>query len=591
MSCCPVPTALTPLGVDGFTPDPRISLRITCLCLALAGCDAGSSTPQVLVDITDDTGIHFWHDNGMTGELYFCETVGPGSAFLDFDGDGDLDIFLAQGRLLGDTKQESDRIFTPPAGQPTGARLYRNEGVNDQGIPQFIDVTTAARIDAGGYGMGCAVGDIDGDGDPDLYLTHFGNDQLWVNQGDGTFIDGTEQAGLGDGRWTTSAIFIDIDADGDEDLYVCSYVDFTLNNYKPCFSESSAVEYCGPSSYSPLPDRIYRNRGDGTFDEMTSASGIGAQPGAGLGVVCSDLDADGRLDFYVANDGMANRLWRQVAPFVFEDTALLAGCAYNRDGRPEASMGADLADFDGDGDEDIFITHLTGETNTLYTNNGKGVFDDESSRSGLGVPSRRWTGFGTAWFDLENDGDLDLFVTNGAVERMEERVAAGDPYPLDQPDQLFINRDGKHFEEIAAARATVLQVESVGRGAAFGDIDNDGDIDILVSNNCGNVRLLQNRIGASNSWIGLDIRNDGNRVETGVRCEIRQGDQSVIYRRSRRGGSYLCSNDPRISVGLGTRTENCEVTIFWFDGLIEVFEDLSLRRYHTLRHGEGIPRR
>ncbi len=591
MSCCPDPIDLTPLEGSSCTPDQRILLLLAALHMTLSGCIAASSTPQVLVDITEDSGIHFWHDNGMTGELYFCETVGPGSAFLDFDGDGDLDVFLAQGKLLGDSKQESNRIFSPPAGHPIGARLYRNEGVDESGVPQFIDVTSSSMIDAKGYGMGCAVGDIEGDGDLDIYLTQFGDDQLWVNQGDGTFIDGTRAAGLGDGRWTTSAIFIDIDADGDEDLYVCTYIDFTLKNHKPCFSESSAVEYCGPSSYPPLPDRIYRNRGDGTFEDMTSPSGIGAQPGAGLGVVSSDLDADGMLDLYVANDGMANRLWRQVAPFVFEDTALLAGCAYNRDGRPEASMGADLADFDGDGDEDIFLTHLTGETNTLYTNNGKGVFDDESARSGLGVPSRRWTGFGTAWFDLENDGWLDLFVTNGAVKRMEERVAAGDPYPLDQPDQLFINRDGVHFEEIDPSRATVLQEEAVGRGAAFGDIDNDGDIDILVSNNCGNVRLLQNRIGSSNSWIGLDVRNDGGRVEAGIRCEIRQGDHLVLSRRARRGGSYLCSNDPRISVGLGERTDNCDITVFWFGGLVEVFEDLSVRRYHTLKRGEGIPPR
>ncbi|MDE0960513.1 MAG: CRTAC1 family protein [Planctomycetota bacterium] len=540
----------------------------------------------MLVEISPSAGLHFWHDNGMTGELYFCETVGPGSAFLDFDGDGDLDIFLPQGHLLGADKKETDRTGPSTGLNPSGGRLYRNEGV-EAGIPRFTDVTDSSGIVSTGYGMGCAVGDVDGDGDVDLYLTCFGADQLWINQGDGTFIEQAHRSGLGDDRWNTSAIFCDLDRDGDVDLFVCSYVDFTLQNHKPCFADSSAVEYCGPSSYPPLPDRIYRNRGDGVFDEMTSSSGIGAASGAGLGVISSDLDGDGELDIYVANDGMANRLWRQVAPFQFEDVALLSGCAVNRNGMPEASMGATLADFDGDGDEDIFLTHLTGETNTLYRNDGEGFFDDQSARSGLGIPSRRWTGFGTAWFDLENDGWLDVFIANGAVKRMEERVAAGDPYPLAQPDQLFINQEGRSFTEIDPQRAQVLSVQNIGRGAAFGDIDNDGDTDILVNNNAGQVRLLQNRIGSKNSWLGIELRGSNRQIQEGIRCEIRQADRSPLIRSSRRGGSYLCSNDPRIQVGLGRSEDPCTVVVHWPDGTLETFPLLQVRRYHTLARGEG----
>ncbi len=469
--------------------------------------------------------------------------------------------------------------------------MFRNQGQGSDGKIRFVDVTAAAGIIATGYGMGCTVGDIEGDGDPDLFLTNFGPDQLWVNQGDGTFEERSSVAGIDDDRWTTSAIFVDLDDDGDEDLYVCSYVDFTFSNHKPCYAESSAIEYCGPSSYPPLPDRLYRNRGDGTFEDMTAPSGIGLKPGAGLGVISSDLDGDGLADLYVANDGMANRLWRQVEPFRFEDSALLAGCAVNIDGRPEASMGADVADFDGDGDEDIFITHLTGETNTLYVNNGKGVFDDFSDGSGLALPSRKWTGFGTAWFDLQNDGLLDLFVTNGAVKRMEEKVAAGDPYPLSQPDQIFINRGDSRFEPLPAEQARILEDEAVGRGAAFGDIDNDGDVDILVTNNCGFAKLLENKLGSASSWIGLDLRFKDGRVATAVRCQISCDDESTYHRRSRRGGSYLCSNDPRIIVGLGDYQGTCRLTVYWPGTGAENYEIPETGRYHRIVEGSGSVKR
>jgi hypothetical protein len=250
-------------------------------------------------------------------------------------------------------------------------------------------------------------------------------------------------------------------------------------------------------------------------------------------------------------------------------------------------MGASLADFDGDGDEDIFLTHLTGETNTLYRNDGEGRFDDQSSRSGLGIPSRRWTGFGTAWFDLDNDGWLDVFITNGAVKRMDERVAAGDPYPLAQPDQLFLNQQGQNFQEIDSALVQALARPFIGRGAAFGDIDNDGDTDILVNNNAGPVRLLMNRIGSKSSWIGLDLMGTEQQNLEGVRCEILQQGIPVRYRRCRRGGSYLSSSDPRILVGLGSVEDQCSVVVHWPDGSDEIFSTLEVRRYHVLSQGQG----
>lgn len=590
MSMAPGSLGITPV-ISFLFPRSHSSswLWLSLLFVCVSGCSkkVAPEVPQVLEDISSRSGLHFWHDNGMTGELYFCEVVGPGSAFFDFDADGDLDVFIPQGHYLEASKPATARVITPPHEIPRGGRLFRNDGIDQHGIPRFVDITEQSGIEAYGYAMGCAVGDVDGDGDPDLLLTNFGSDQLWINDGRGTFHEGASEAGIADDRWTTSALFVDLDGDGDEDLYVCSYVDFTFQNHKPCFAESSAIEYCGPSSYPPLPDRLYRNRGDGTFEDVTSSSGIGAKPGAGLGVVSSDIDGDGQLDLYVANDGMANRLWLQGEGFHFQDAALLAGCAVNRDGRPEASMGADLADFDGDGDEDIFITHLSGETNTLYVNDGHGVFDDRSARSGLGLPSRKWTGFGTGWFDLDNDGWLDLFVTNGAVKRMEEKIAAGDPYPLSQPDQIFLNLGDSRFEEIAPGRALILQHEAVGRGASFGDVDNDGDIDILVTNNCGYSKLLQNKIGSNNSWVGLDLRRSDGHLALDTRCEIEVSTGSILHRRSRRGGSYLCSNDPRIVVGLGDYQGGCVVRVHWPGGNTEKFEIEQTGTYQQLIEGSG----
>lgn len=590
MELVPRSMFLTPPGLFGSPNSPTRQTMLLFLLLFFLGCihDKSTLSDQSIVDIAKKSGIQFWHDNGMTGELYFCETVGPGAAFLDFDLDGNLDLFVAQGHYLESDKPGAARVLPPPDDLLPGGRLYRNEGVDKAGNLQFRDVTESSRIKATGYAMGCSVGDVDGDGYPDLLLTNFGTDQLWVNQEDGTFLEKAQSAGVDDDRWTTSSIFVDLDHDGDEDLYVCSYVDYTFDNHKPCYAESSAIEYCGPNSYSPLPDRLYRNRGDGTFEDMTAQSGIGLKPGAGLGVVSSDLDGDGLIDLYVANDGMANRLWRQVDSFRFEDTALLSGCAVNIDGRPEASMGTDLADFDGDGDEDIFITHLTGETNTLYVNNGNGIFDDYSDRSGLGLPSRKWTGFGTAWFDLQNDGFLDLFVTNGAVKRMEEKVAAGDPYPLSQPDQIFINNGAAGFSPIDTSTAEILLEEAVGRGAAFGDIDNDGDIDIFVTNNSGYAKLLENRVGARNSWVGIDLRRRSGRVPDAARCKIVCDNGVTYHRRSRRGGSYLCSNDPRIVAGLGDFNGSVKIIVDWPGGVSESFEIPELRKYYEILEGTGV---
>jgi len=524
----------------------------------------------------------------MSGERYFVEPVGPGGALLDHDGDGDLDLFLVQGRSLGGVPLESS-TFPPPPGAPRGDRLLRNL-YRETGELRFEDATEASGIVEDDYGMGCTVGDVDLDGDPDLYVTNFGPDRLWVNEG-GVFRDGTARAGLGDPRWTTSACFLDPDRDGDLDLFVCAYVDFTLENHKPCYSETSAVDYCGPSSYRALPDRFYRNGGDGTFTDESARTRIGARPGAGLGVVAGDLDRDGWIDIYVANDGMPNRLWRNLGDGTFEDTALLAGCAYNRDGRAEASMGVEAADFDDDGDEDLFLTHLSDETNTFYRNDGRGGFEDATAASGLGVPSRAFTGFGTAAFDLECDGDLDLFVANGAVKTISALAASGDPYPLRQRNQIFRNLGGGRFEEVSPAEEPVLAPAEVSRGVCAGDLDDDGAVDLVILNNSGPARLLRGRTPPAGAWIGLDVRDAGGRVPAlGAEVSLRTADGREIRRRVRIASSYLCANDPRIVIGLGPASgREAAVELRRPGGAAERFTGLAPGRYHVLVLGSGAP--
>lgn len=496
-----------------------------------------------------ELGFSFTHVNGMSGERYFCEMVGPGGALFDADGDGDLDLFITQGSSLGGVSL-AETTFPPPAEAPAGDRLFLNL-LSETGELRFEDRSRAAGFATEDYGMGCTVGDVDGDGDLDLFVTNFGPDRLYLNRGDGTFEDGTGASGLGDARWTTSAAFIDVEGDGDLDLYVCSYVDYTLENHKPCYSETSAIDYCGPSSYRPLPDRLYLNRGDGTFEDGSEASRIGSEVGAGLGLATADFDGDGLVDIYVANDGTPNHLWRNRGDGTFENTGLLAGCAYNRDGRAEASMGVEVADFDADGDPDIFLTHLTDETNTLYSNDGRGTFEDLSARSGLGVPSRAYTGFGTATLDFDQDGDLDLFIANGAVKTVEELAARGDPYPLHQPDQLFRNDGGGAFEEVSAEEAPFLLPPAVGRGLIAGDVDGDGACDLVVLNNSQPARLLLGRPPAPDSWVGFDVRGTaGGAPLLGAKVRLSFSSGGTLERRVRVAASYLCANDPRLLFGL-----------------------------------------
>ncbi|MCG6871432.1 MAG: CRTAC1 family protein [Gammaproteobacteria bacterium] len=519
----------------------------------------------------------------MSGSWYFPEIQGSGAALFDYDNDGDLDVFLVQGAMLGD-KALADATFAP--GSTPRDRLFRNDlDPTAPGSPlRFTDVTEASGLGDDGYGMGVAAGDVDNDGDIDLYVTRLGPNRLWLNNGDGSFREAGASSGTADARWSHSAAFADLDRDGWLDLYVVNYVDYRLASHKRCAQPSGATEYCGPNSYPPQADRLYRNLGNGRFIDESAPSGIARQPAAGLGVVTADLDDNGWIDVYVANDDMPNQFWRNQGGRLQED-ALLAGVAVNSTGEAEASMGVDAGDVDGDGDLDLFMTHLREETNTLYVNEGDGQFFERTVSLGLAAPSIGFTGFGTLFLDFDNDGDLDLVAINGEVREIASRRAAGDVYPLDQRDQLFRN-DGGHFVEVRPA-GPAFDEEHVGRGLAMGDVDNDGDTDLLVSNNSGPARLLINTLGQDNPWLGLRLLSREGRDALGARVDLELTDGRRLRRRVRTDGSYLSASDPRLRFGLGDGAGPKALYVRWADGSTERFPAPVLRVYTTLRQGSG----
>src|SRR6185437_9927327 len=357
--------------------------------------------------------------------------------------------------------------------------------------------------------------------------------------------DVTKESGTEDPRWTTSASFFDYDRDGWLDLMIVNYADFSVTNNPNCYAATTARDYCTPRVFRAPGNRLLHNKGNGTFEDVTVAAGIDKEFGHGLGIVTADFNDDGWLVIYVANDGDPNQLWINQKNGTFINDALLAGAAVNRNGQTEAGMGVDVVDVDGNGTEDIFVTHLMDETNTLYVNLGQALFEDRTREAGLGMPGHRYTGFGTFFFDYDNDGWLDLFVANGAVQLLPDLVRKKDPFPLGQPNQLFHNTGKGSFVEVIGEAGAELQLSEVSRGAAFGDIDNDGDTDVLITNNNGPARLYLNQIGNRNHWLGLKVIGKSGRDMLGARIEVIVSEKNVLRRRARTDGSYLSANDPR----------------------------------------------
>ncbi len=571
-----------------------------CRCLLfvsvwLAGCEgdeAGRSQtlpPAAVIapfeEVAAATGLVFTHFNGASGAYYQPEVFGPGVAVLDYDNDGDLDVYLPQAAMPDPDQPFEEALFPLPPGQPPGDRLFRNDLVPG-GTLRFTDVTSAAGLGNEGYAQGVATGDYDNDGYTDFYVTGFGPNVLYHNDGNGRFTDVSATAGVDDPRWSSSAAFLDYDRDGDLDLFVANYVRFTVTGNKQCAGADGKLDYCGPQSYEKVRDRLFRNDGGGRFTDVSDAAGLGAAFGPGLGVTCADFNGDGWLDIYVANDGDDNQLWINRHDGRFENTALMAGVAINAYGKAEASMGVTAGDFDGDGDEDLFMTHLDRETNTLYVNDGSGNFLDATDARKLGRISLAYTGFGSEWFDYDNDGDLDLFIANGAV-KIEESLR-GQPFPYQERNQLIRNDGAAGFSDITEQAGPALELLDVSRGAAFGDLDNDGAVDIVVASNNGPVRLLRNTAATHNHWLGVKLQGTrSSRDGLGARVALMRAGQPPLWRRAHTDGSYLSANDPRVHFGLGTEPGVQAVGVVWPDGAREIWRDVASDAFITLQEGSG----
>ena len=552
------------------------------LAAALPSCDeadtdasaagpapANANAPPPWFERVTDSGIDFVHHTGATGKFLFPEIAVGGVCMFDYDNDGLLDLYFVQSGAL------DPAAAVDPA--RAGDRLYRNLG-----NWKFEDVTERAGMDETGYSMGCACGDYDNDGHVDLYVTNVGTNVMYRNNGDGTFTDVTATSKTNEPGWSSSAAFADYNADGLLDLFVVNYIHWSRETELTCFSARGPQDYCSPKNYNaPARATLYRNNGDGSFEDVSVALGLDRAFGNGLGVTAGDFNRDGILDFYVANDGTPNQLWIGNGS-TFIDRAPLAGCAVNQHGWAEASMGVAAHDVDDDGDLDLFMTHLEEETNTIYRNNGDGTFIDDTARSGMAKMSKGFTGFGMAFADFDHDGYSDVYVANGRVKRGNVAYDANDPYA--EPDHVIRGKSDGLFEEVIPRGGTAELVAYTGRGAAFGDLDNDGDVDVVVANRDAPPLLLRNVAGTRGNWIQFLVLDEHGRECTGATVAVRTSARTQT-RSIGRGYSYCASHDPRVHFGLGSTSQVDEVTVRWIGGRTETFNALAANGVYILKAG------
>ena len=533
---------------------PRGRARSTPLAILALICGAPpcatAADPATFVEVAEAAGIQFVHIGGHTAEKYMIETLGSGVCFLDYDGDGLQDLYFVQSGTVPGRQ-----------GPKAGDALYRNIGGG-----RFADVTAAAGIAEFGYSMGCAAGDIEGDGDVDLYVTNFGPDVLFRNNGDGTFTDVTQAAGTSNPLWSSSAAFADYDADGDLDLYVANYVDFTMDNNKMCGDLPRRIRtYCHPDAYEGVPDALYRNQGDGTFRDVAAEAGLTRRYGKGLGVVWSDLDLDGDLDLYIANDSVPNALYRNEGNGKLLDVTLASNTCCSEDGRPQAGMGVDAGDIDGDGRFDLIVTNLSGEPNELYRNLGGMRFEIISFPSGFAAVSLPYVGFGANLFEFDNDGDQDIMVVNGHI--IDNIALLNDASTYEQRAFLFENVGGGRVREVGRERGAYFSGVFVGRGLALADMDLDGDLDAAINNHDQRARLLRNDGGNARHWLRLQLRGRGagNRDAIGGLAAVTAGGRRQVDE-VRSGTSYGSENERALHFGLGDAGSAEQIEIRWPSG-------------------------
>ncbi len=554
------------------------TLPLLLLCtgagITLLATEGSAPGWPVFVDISESAGVPFVHRASATPEKFLLETMGSGVALVDYDGDGRLDIYLVNGAKVipGMVPGSIPEKSTPEYWN----RLYRNNGNGS-----FSDTTEEAGMAGRGYGMGVAVGDYDNDGWPDLYVTSYPSNQLFRNQGDGTFREMTEAAGVSGGGWSSSAGFFDYDGDGDLDLFVCRYLQWDFDDV--FCGRSDLRAYCDPKHFRAISNLLYRNDGDGTFADVTESSGIGSHPSKGLGVAFNDFDGDDRLDVVVANDGVPQSLFLNQGNGTFREEALLKGLAFDEDGNTFAGMGVDFQDYDRDGWPDVLITTLSLETYALFRNLSGRAFDYVSKRSGVAGATRLYSGWGTFFFDADNDGRKDIFVAQGHV--MDTIESTNSTLSYLQPPLLLRSRSGV-FEDVSADSGRPFRNSHAGRGAAFGDLDNDGDLDLVIVNMDRRVQILRNETSGAN-WISFRLKGRRSNSE-GIGAEIRitldSGDRQ--FARVSRVSSYLSSNDVRCHFGLAENSSVQEVRVTWPSGVVQTLRSVRANRFLEIEEPE-----
>ncbi len=547
------------------------------LALALAAVLASPSDAPRFVDVTRQAGITFRHENAASPQKFLIETMGAGCAWIDYNRDGLPDLYLVNGAETA--------AFQPR--KPPRSALYRNNGDGT-----FTDVTAAAHVGAEGlFGMGVAVGDYDNDGSPDLLVLGYGRSILYHNNGDGTFTDVTARARVANaGRWGSSAAWFDYDNDGRLDLVIANYVDWMPERNFYCGEHGPGLRsYCHPDDYHGVAPTLYHNNGDGTFSDVSQASGLAKSPSNGLGILTFDYDGDGRQDIFIANDSRANTLFHNNGDGTFTEMAYEAAVAVGEDGTVEAGMGVDAADASGNGRPDLIVTHLDRQQTRFYRNLGRGLFEDATAAAKLAYSTFAFSGFGVRFLDYDNDGWPDLFIAAGHVLDNIERYHPGVAWA--EPKLVFHNNGGGVFTDASKQLGSDLQAPAVSRGLAVADYDNDGDLDVLVTNNGGPPQLFRNDGGNANHWLEvLLIGTKSNRDGVGARLRLVSGDWTTTTERMG-GGSYQSAQDPRVHFGLASRTTVDSLEIRWPSGATTRLTNLSANRILTIREGSGIVNR
>jgi hypothetical protein len=547
-------------------------MRFAVVVVLGAALAAQSRPPAVQFEnVAATVGIDFVHINGSSPERHLYEIMGSGALFLDYDADGWLDIVLLDGGSL----------TSAGIAKTARHRLYRNRGNGT-----FADASGASGLAHAGYGMGACSADYDNDGWPDLFVTSVGANTLYRNNDGKGFRDVTRASGIASKpAFSASCAFADIDADGDVDLFVANYVDARSDNNIFCGDTAKKLRiYCHPINFAPQGDTLYRNNGNGTFTDASADAGIGGDRGNGLGVVFGDYDDDGRIDLFVANDTTPNFLYHNEGHGIFRDVALFAGVSVASDGRPRAGMGTDFGDYDGDGQLDLFVTNHELETHTLFRNLGKGLFDETTAKSGVGIATLPYVGFGALFADLDHDGDVDLSIVNGHVMNSASHFRPG---ATEAQRKLLLRNDAGRFTEAGRQAGPGFAAERIGRALAAGDIDNDGDLDLLVTNNGGPAELLRHNGAGGASLVVRLAGTRSNRSAIGARLRFATGTVTQV-REVKAGSSYLGQSDLRVHVGLGSAARADRIEIRWPSGGVETIDDVAAGQIVTVTEGKGV---